>query len=193
MLLAALSFTAVACGNGGTGDGQGGGDQGSGNTGSGAGSTTNGSTGSGNTGSTAATSTGSGPMGMSWTGTWTVDLSYSESCDFGLGNVKMASQTQTDTLQIDASGSGLTVSFPSAVNYGMSGTGNDHQMTLTGQYPAKDDGGGAADIGQDTNTITIKIDTIKDVNDASGTISGQFSGEFGQKCTISSGTASFSR
>jgi hypothetical protein len=190
-LLALFASAAVACSNGG-GSGAGG------STGNGAGNTSGGDTGNtsggdttggGNTGST-----GSGSGGMDWSGTWTVDLSYGVSCDFDFDNIKTASWTQTDTMVLAETGSGgVSASFPSDVNYGMSGTGNDHQLTLAGQYPAKDNGGAEGSTGQDENTVTLKIDSIAGPDMASGSMSGQFVGEFGQKCTIMSGTAGFSR
>jgi hypothetical protein len=94
---------------------------------------------------------------------------------------------------MDTGSGGIAASFPNAVNYDMSGTGNDHLLTLTGQYPAKDDGGGAASIGQDENTVTLKINMVQDQNNAAGVMSGQFKGQFGQSCTITTGTASFTR
>lgn len=187
-LFTLCAAVAVAC-SGGGGTGGPGGPGGSGANGTGAGTTGNGNSGTGNAG-TGNGSTTSG--GVDWTGTWILDTSYAVSCDFGFGNVKMASWMQTDTLDITG-GSGLSVSFPNDVNYSMSGTGTEAQLVLTGQYPAKDDGGDQGSIGQDENTITIKLDQIAGPNLASGSMTGQFVGSFGQKCTISGGMAKLSR
>jgi hypothetical protein len=180
-LFSLVAMAAVAC-SGGGGGGEGG--SGQGNTGS-----------TGDTGHTGnGSSSSGGSTGFDWSGTWNADLAYSVACDFGFGNIKNASWTQTDTLKLAADGSGgVHVSFPTAVNFEMSGTGNDHLLTITGQYPAKDDGGGAASSVQTENTVTIKLDSIQDQNNASGTISGQFKGEFGQDCTMSGGTAKLYR
>lgn len=184
-MLAISSVTAAACSDdvrrgGSSGDG-------SGSSSGGSGTTTSSGSGSGSTGS-------GSMMGIDWSGTWSVDVAYSITCDTtGFGNFKDADWTQTDTLEIAANGGGLEVSFPSNVNYQLTGTGNDMGMTLSGQYPAKDEGGGAADIGEMANTVTIKVDSIFDANSADGSISGQYKGQFGQDCTIKSGTVAFSR
>lgn len=203
-LVSLFTFVTVAC-SGGAEPGGAGGD-GAGNTNTGAGDTGTGNAGTGNTGNTGTGNTGTttgtetntntttAPSGMDWTGTWIVDVNYEVACDFGFGNIKSASWTQTDTMVLHMTGSGgVTATFPSQVNYDMAGTGNDHLLVLTGVYPAKDDGGGAADSTQTMNTVTIKLDTIASADQASGSFSGQFAGQFGQDCTISGGTASFTR
>ena len=50
-----------------------------------------------------------------------------------------------------------------------------------------------ADNVQADNDVTLSIDMVTDQNHASGTFSGMFLGQFGEKCTVSQGTATFSR
>jgi hypothetical protein len=183
-VVVALAFTMAGCSGDGGGDGGegGGGQGGSGAGASGAGGTTsNGS------------STGSGMAGMDWKGTWNAQLVYTTNCDIGFGQIKTGMWDQTNTIQLSDNGNGgLMAEFPNDANYQMSGTGST-TLTLTGQYPAKDDGGGTASTGQSDNNVTIKLDTIANANSASGTVTGTYAGQFGQSCTIADGTATFTR
>jgi hypothetical protein len=120
-----------------------------------------------------------------------VHLAFSEDCDYGLGNVKHMSQTQTNTLTVTDNGQGGLAG--DVMGYELSGTGSASSLTLSGQYPALDDTGSIADNVQADNNVTVSLDAVTDQSHASGTFSGMFVGQFGEKCTVSSGTATFTR
>ena len=173
--------TACSGGGGNTGAGTGGDTQTT------SGQTSSGETSSGGTSSSSGTTAGT----IAWPGTWNVHLAFSEDCDYGLGNVKHMSQTQTNTMTVTSNGQGGLAG--DVMGYAQSGTGSASSLTLSGQYPALDDTGAVADNVQANNNITLSIDTVTDATHASGTFSGMFTGQFGESCTVSDGTATFSR
>jgi hypothetical protein len=170
--IAALPALSLGCSGGAGADGHGG-------------NSTAGGTGAGSTGS----GTTAGPM--SWTGTWSTHLTYAIDCDYGLGNVKHANQDQTNTMTITDNGQGGLAA--DVMGYQLAGTGSGHTLTLSGQYPALDDGSSPADNVMADNNVTIAVDTVTDPKHASGTFSGKFVGQFGEKCTISNGVAALSQ
>jgi hypothetical protein len=192
VLLAAPFALSIGC-SGGDGGGAGGSGSTSDTTAAGPGSTSaSTSAGPGATaGSGNPASTGSGPAPISWSGTWNVHLQYSVDCDYSFGNIKHADLDQTNAMQLNSNGNGgLTADI---MSFAMSGTGNATSLSLSGQYPVQDEGSNVASNVQADNNITLSITDVAGDNNASGAVSGKFVGNFGQKCTIATGTATLSR
>lgn len=130
---------------------------------------------------------------MNWDGTWTIDVEYDVSCDYGFGNVKKGHQKQTLTMSVDGPSSSLTVTpqTPTSGWNPMTGTGSDSGMTVSGPFPFRDNGGEFASSGD--NALTLRITSVASSKSASGSLDGDGKNSFGAKCTVSAGTASISR
>lgn len=127
---------------------------------------------------------------IDWTGTWTVDLDYDVTCEVGPDEEEGSNQ-HSHTIELTGSNSSLSMRLD---NYEMSGTGDSESLRLNGDFPVRDYMGEPAGINstQYPNNVSFTIDEITDADNASGTMSGDFEGEYGS-CTIENGQATFSR
>ncbi len=138
--------------------------------------------------------TGGGEAPIDWAGTWSGSFTYSVSCDLGFDNIRTADHSHIETGSLSASGNTVTAVFASQDEYTMTGPGSDTRLTLSGQFPVRDyDGNITRGTVSADNAISIVLDNIVDNDNVSGSFSGQFQGQFGADCTISEGTATFSR
>jgi hypothetical protein len=138
------------------------------------------------------TSTPDGPdPEIDWAGTWSVAVDYNAACDVAAGSIREGQQQFVVTATMSANGGSVAAAFD---DYEMSGPGSATRLTLSGQFPIRDYDGDIASNVRADNSITIVLSTIDDLNMASGTISGQFRGQFGSECSIQDGgTVTFSR
>jgi hypothetical protein len=128
---------------------------------------------------------------LAWAGTWDAQIDYSVSCDQGFGQIKTASYQSTFTVNL--TGANTALQAQTDVNYYMSGTGNDSRLTLNGAFPLKGSDNQKGSTRDDESDLTVRLTTITDANNASGTLGGTFKSGFGWDCTVTSGTAKFNR
>jgi hypothetical protein len=135
---------------------------------------------------------GGGGTAIEWAGTWSATVSYTVSCDVA-GNAHTGTNNHTLSVAITGANSSLTAT-PTTPTSGwdpMTGTGSDSGLTISGPFPFRDDTGNT--ITTTDNSVTIRLTTVNSSTSASGTIEGAAKSRFGARCTISNGTASFTR
>lgn len=128
------------------------------------------------------------PAPIDWTGTWNLHVHYTSVCQWSsLGAERRTDQDYTVTARLSGSNSDLTAVVAGDTGYTMTGTGNDTRLTLSGQFPGRDDNGNSASRVMRENNVTISIDEVTDANGARGGISGSYETSAGVSCDIASG------
>lgn len=148
----------------------------------------------GSTGAAGSAGTAGAPAAaMTWAGTWIATLQYDVECTAGGSGAKHYG-SNSHTVTVDISGANSKLTATPADGYAMTGVGTDTSLTLTGQFPLRNDKGDTAKASSldGNNEVTIKIDSVSGPKQASGTLGGQFPGNF-TMCVPKNGKVTLSR
>jgi hypothetical protein len=126
---------------------------------------------------------------ITWAGTWSVRTRYAVDCDLA-GNVRRGNQDFTATTRLTGANSDLVAD---TMGYRMAGSGDKTKLTLSGQYPIRDDTGEVSSNVMRDNNVTFRVTTVLDAKNASGTLEATFVGRFGKRCTVRGGSVVLSR